>query len=176
MSLRFADADAALRYFDGLPPVQAGEMLGTWEGEEVASGHPLDGALAAYGWRGKRFDDAEHVHPLLFGNAGHTWAVRPRWVFPGVPLVMRWPALKHPAAAALARMLLPLLATRRSRARLRTVRFRGGTTAAMVYDEVPILDVFRRIDEETVLGVMDLKGMERPYFFVLRRPRAQAMR
>jgi hypothetical protein len=64
-----------------------------------------------------------------------------------------------------------LLATRRSRARLRMLQFRGRVTAAMVYDDVPIQDVFRRIDEDTVLGLMDCKGMERPFFFVLRRRR-----
>ena len=39
----------------------------------------------------------------------------------------------------------------------------------MVYDNLPINDVFRKVDEDTVLGVMDLKGMKKPFFFVLRR-------
>jgi hypothetical protein len=39
----------------------------------------------------------------------------------------------------------------------------------MIYDDLPINDVFRKVDNNTVLGVMDLKGMEQPFFFVLRR-------
>jgi hypothetical protein len=43
------------------------------------------------------------------------------------------------------------------------------STATLVYDALSILDVFRRVDGDTVLGWMDLKGMEQPFFFVLRR-------
>lgn len=161
--------DEALVLFDRLEPVDTEFMLGAWSGEEFPTGHRLDGALAAYGWRGKRFDSAEHVHPLLFGTSAHAFAVRPRWVWPGVPLLLRFPALKGAAFARVARMLLPLLRTRRSHARLRMVQFRGRTSAAMVYDDVPIQDVFRRLDEDAVLGLMDMKGMEQPFFFVLRR-------
>lgn len=39
----------------------------------------------------------------------------------------------------------------------------------MVYDDLPIIDMFRRVDARTVLGVMDMRAMPLPYFFVLRR-------
>ncbi len=39
----------------------------------------------------------------------------------------------------------------------------------MIYDEKPIHDVFRKIDENTVLGWMDLKQQAQPYFFILQR-------
>ena len=161
--------EAALAVFDSLRAVDAAFMRGAWSGHEFSSGHPMDGALTAYGWRGKRFDDEEHVHPLLFSSAGREFAVHPRWIWPGVPLLLRYPQLKAAPAARLARALLPLLATQRSRARLRMMRFRGVLTATMVYDDVPIQDVFRAADDDTVLGLMDLKGMEQPFFFVLRR-------
>jgi hypothetical protein len=176
MTPRFANADEALRFFDSLDVVAADAMLGAWHGEEVPSGHPLDGALAAYGWRGKRFDDAERVHPLVFEAGARQYSVRPRWVFPGVPLLLRWPALKKPPLARMVRLLLPLLATATPRARLRMLQFRGRLSAAMLYDEVPIVDVFRRIDGDTVLGLMDFKGMEPPYFFLLRREPPHAIR
>ena len=159
--------DEALILFDRLDAVDTRFMLGAWKGEEFPTGHPMDGALAAYGWRGKRFDSEEHVHPLVFGSGARTFAVRPRWVWPGVPLLLRWPQLRK--AAPLVRAVLPLLATRRSHARLRMVLFRGRLGAAMVYDDVPIQDVFRRLDADSVLGLMDMKGMEQPFFFVLRR-------
>lgn len=40
---------------------------------------------------------------------------------------------------------------------------------AMPYDDWPTHDVFRRVDANTVLGLMDARGMAAPYFFVPRR-------
>jgi hypothetical protein len=38
----------------------------------------------------------------------------------------------------------------------------------MVYDQRPIIDVFREVDADTVMGRMDERG-KRPAFFVLSR-------
>jgi hypothetical protein len=54
-------------------------------------------------------------------------------------------------------------------AMLRAVAYRGVVTATMIYDQYPILDHFRRIADDLVLGVMDRKGEEMPLFFWLRR-------
>ncbi len=53
-------------------------------------------------------------------------------------------------------------------ATLRTVEHRGVPTATMVYDRHPVFDHFRRVDADTVLGLMDRKG-DAPLFFWLRR-------
>jgi len=34
---------------------------------------------------------------------------------------------------------------------------------------LPINDMFRAVDGDRLLGVMDLRGMAQPFFFVLRR-------
>ena len=39
----------------------------------------------------------------------------------------------------------------------------------MIYDQLPIIDVFRRIDGTTLLGLMDMRALPQPYFFVLTR-------
>lgn len=55
---------------------------------------------------------------------------------------------------------------------------RSGTTSAEAlafFDALPIDDVFRRVDEHTVLGLMELRGMPAP-FFVLRRAGAASRR
>lgn len=54
-------------------------------------------------------------------------------------------------------------------ARLREVSFDGVVSAAMVYDTQPIIDVFRRIDERRVMGLMDVKGMPPSFYFHLVR-------
>ncbi len=41
--------------------------------------------------------------------------------------------------------------------------------ATMVYDRHPIFDHFRKVDDNTVLGVMDRKGDTMPLFFFLVR-------
>ncbi len=161
-----------LARFDGLPAVATAELRGRWRGSGLPTGSPLDGLLEAYGWWGKEFVDDENVHPLLFaGRAG-----RPRPVAPAlVPLAVlrRWPALAHVRAVQRAgRAVRPLLTTSRPGARLRTVTHRGVATAGLVYDALPVVDVFRRVDEDVVLGLMDMRGLDRPFAFQLTRESA----
>jgi hypothetical protein len=47
--------------------------------------------------------------------------------------------------------------------------FGGVASAAIIYDEQPIADYFRRIDEERVMGAMTIRGDERIYFLELER-------
>ena len=37
-------------------------------------------------------------------------------------------------------------------------------TATTIYDSLPIQDIFRAVDDDTLLGVMDLRGMTRRSF------------
>ncbi|HZY17936.1 MAG TPA: DUF4334 domain-containing protein [Ramlibacter sp.] len=164
------DTERALALFDRLDAVQPEALFGAWRGEEFPTGHPLDGLLAAYGWHGKRFDSLEDVHPLVFRAPwGGTMRLRALGLTLAVRLVLRLPWLKSAAVARLARPALVLLATGRSGARLRVTCYRGASTATMVYDQVPVHDVFRAVDADTVLGAMDMKGLSRPLFFLLRR-------
>jgi hypothetical protein len=64
---------------------------------------------------------------------------------------------------------MPLLRTAAPRARLREVTCRGVPTASMVYDHLAIIDSFRRVDADTVLGIMDRRGDAQPFLFMLRR-------
>src|SRR4051794_41975592 len=79
-----AAVDEALAFYDGLPAVALGEMLGRWRGSGLPTGSPLDGLLEAYGWYGKEFLDAERVHPLLFDAPGGPRADHPAPVPLGV--------------------------------------------------------------------------------------------
>lgn len=162
--------DAALQRFDALPPVPLDFMRGVWRGEGYATGHPMDGALEAFHWWGKRFDSPDDVHPLLFeGWGGRIVSAHPGWMRPFLPPLRSGALPRWRWLTGLARSLLPLLATRTGQARLRMLEHRGVLSATMVYDGLPIHDVFRRLDDDTVLGLMDLKGDPLPFFFVLRR-------
>jgi hypothetical protein len=144
-------------------------MVGRWRGSGLPTGSPLDGLLENYGWYGKEFLDAERAHPLLFRDRSG----RPRPVDPAlvpVGLLRDHANLAHlPAARATFGVLRPILHTKRPKARLRVVEHRGVMTAAMVYDDLPIIDVFRRVGPDTLLGLMDLRGLPQPFFFLLER-------
>ena len=159
--------DEATKAFDTLETADVDFMLGRWKGSELKTGNVMDGLLEAIGWHGKEFVSPEKVHPLLFRCGGRIVTLGPRRLFTGMAVAGL--ASKFPPILTLFGLIKPLLITRRSRARLRMTEYRGKVSATMIYDNLPINDVFRKVDENTVLGVMDLKGMKQPYYFVLRR-------
>jgi hypothetical protein len=167
---RGATAEEALRFFDSLPPMAATDMIGSWRGGGLPTGHPLDGMLEVFGWRGKRFDGPEAVHPLIFGEPGALFSVNPSLAPLG--LVLRYGRFfASSALAPIARASLRLLRTDKPKARLRMTEFRGVTSATMIYDSLPIHDVFRSVDADTALGLMERRGDKAPgyFYFVLRR-------
>lgn len=161
---------AALDLFDSLDTVDVNFMLGCWRGEGFHTGHPLDGLLESYHWHGKRFDSSEEVHPLVFKQAnGKTATLNPRVLGTSLSRIDWAQRLKHAWLGRLFQTIMPLFKTKSSRARLRLTTYRNKQSATMIYDQLPINDVFRKLDENTVLGAMDLKGLSVPLFFLLRR-------
>lgn len=155
----------ALEYFDVLEPVGLETMIGRWRGEGIDTGHYMEGLLEAALWYGKIFESPDVVHPLVHaGLFGGKLCINPALlpirlaaVFP-VPRI--FVSLVFP-------ILRPFLATRKPKARLHMVQFRGKLSATMIYDAKPISDVFRKVDDQTVLGLMDQRGDLAPFFFKL---------
>lgn len=54
-------------------------------------------------------------------------------------------------------------------ARLRELGFRGKVSAAMIYDDQPMIELFRKVSDNVVLGVVDAKGRPVDFFFHLTR-------
>lgn len=161
--------ESALAFFDSLPAVPLESMFGSWRGSGLHTGHPLDGMLERFGWHGKRFEGLEDVHPLIFQTGkGELMSINPSLIPLG--LVVRYAALfKLPIVARICKLFVGVLRTRQPQARLRVTEFRGVSTATMIYDALPINDAFRMVDHDTLLGVMDLRGVAKPFVFVLRR-------
>lgn len=162
------NTEQAMEFFDDLEPVDVSFMLGSWRGEGLATGHKMDGLMEHYNWYGKTFEDAEKVHPLVFERfSGKRVRLNPIF-FP-----LKYAARSRLSMSGLAKQVFNLVTyivnTRHSKARLRMTEYRGKVSATMVYDQLPINDVFRKIDDNRVLGVMDLKNASRPFFFVLSR-------
>jgi hypothetical protein len=163
-----ATPEQALQLFDSLEPVNLAFMFGRWQGSGLHTAHPMDGLLEASNWYGKEFIDPETVHPLLFlDSQGQIIKVAPNST--AMNWVSKLPILKNEALKPVLILINSLLKTEKSQARLRMMEYRGKVSATMIYDYLPINDAFRRVDENTVLGVMDFKTLPQPFFFILKR-------
>ncbi|WP_052740716.1 GXWXG domain-containing protein [Mycobacterium sp. UM_Kg1] len=170
--LRMSATEASDR-FDALAACPQGVLRGHWAGREIHTGHPLDGVLANVSWYGKRFDAPNAVHPLVVRDAsGNAFPLNPaiipmRTITSPLPL----PQFVSTVAPHLMSVSRRLLSARRYGADLVEVEHRGLTTTAMRYRDKPIVDYFRLVDEDTVLGAMEYPGMPGPYSFLLQRDR-----
>jgi hypothetical protein len=159
----------ALAFYDTLEPVRIEEMIGSWRGEGLSTGHPVDGLLERFRWHGKRFDSPDDAHPLIFRAGGDRRVpINPACV--PLPWLVRYPSLlRAPFVPTLFAVVRPLLSTQKPKARLRLTNYRGVVTATMSYDALPISDAFRKVDDDTLVGAMDARGLQMPFMFVLRR-------
>lgn len=163
-----ATAEEALAFYDALPSVRVDEILGRWRGSGLHTGHPMDGLLESFGWYGKDFLHENAAHPLLFQTpSGRVVSVDSR----PIPLdaMAKVTARDGWLMKSLFAAARPFLLTKKARARLRMVEFRGKVSAAMIYDYQPVIDAFRRVDDKTLFAIMDLPALPKPFFFVLRK-------
>ncbi len=160
-----ATLDEALQLFDSLSPSSLEFMIGRWKGFEVDTGHPMNGILSYSGWYGKLFLNNEAVHPLLFYAKEQTelYSVNPK----RVPMSSKVP--KSELLNGSIELLRPILQTKKAKARLRKIEYRNKLCAAMIYDNIPVIDVFAKIDDNRVLGIMDFKKEPEPFIFALER-------
>jgi hypothetical protein len=160
----------ALEIFDRLDPVELDFLSGLWQGKEVYTGHPLNGLLTLCHWYGKEFIDAENVHPLLFtdrNNQIFKVAPYPVIVKISIKFLKSYPHLL-PAIQPWLLTAISWLKTNKSQAKLRKIEHRGKITSAMFYNTLPIVDFFRKIDNQTILGLMDWRDLPEPFFFILK--------
>ncbi|MFA5677179.1 MAG: DUF4334 domain-containing protein [Pseudomonas sp.] len=54
-------------------------------------------------------------------------------------------------------------------AQMRHVEFDGTVSAALIYDSQPIMDYFRKVNDDVVIGLGDIKGKPTDFFFHLTR-------
>jgi hypothetical protein len=161
--------DETLTWYRSLGPVRPPEMIGLWKGVGISSGHPLDGVLENLQWFGKRFQADMRADPLLFQwRPGRLVPVDPG-IFP-VGLAIRFASFGRTFVARnWFSHLRKACRAKGTTASLRLQTIDGFETAAMIYDRQPIVDYFRRIDENQVAGMMIVKDDNRRFFFKLHR-------
>lgn len=54
-------------------------------------------------------------------------------------------------------------------ARLREAAYGGVLSASLIYDQQPIMDYFRKVSDDVVIGLGDIKGRPTDFFFHLTR-------
>lgn len=163
--------EEGLQLIDALDPVDLDFMWGRWQGMGLPSNHPMDGLLEAAHWYGKEFVNAEQVHPLLFSMPnGEVIKVAPNPNAMKFTLSLPLPKqMDNPLLTGMFTTINRVLKTEQSQARLRMMDYRGKVSATMIYDHLPINDSFRKVDKDQVLGVMDYKEIQQPFFFILTR-------
>ncbi|MGO1950137.1 MAG: DUF4334 domain-containing protein [Mycobacteriaceae bacterium] len=162
------DLASALEFYDSLPPVDVEQMIGAWHGAGVDTGNPLDGLLEMTGWHGKRYVTADDAHPLVMDGKRGQFPINPALV-PMMTAIRLRPLTEKFGLGPVVKTAMPLLKTRKPAARLRMVGYRGVVSGTMVYDRQPINDHFRLVDGDTLLGAMDHRDLDNPFFFSLHR-------
>jgi hypothetical protein len=164
-----SEQQKVLEEFQRLPPIDPREMIGLWEGRGIPANHPFDGVLENLGWFGKQFTSDSRADALLFRSDEHKLiSIDPARI--PLRLALRFHKLGRTRAA---RIVFPYLQrvfmAKGPVASLETTLFQGVASAAMAYDSHPIVDHFRRIDENRIMGAMTIRGYDRIYFFELAR-------
>ncbi|KAJ5726878.1 hypothetical protein N7493_005905 [Penicillium malachiteum] len=121
--------------FDKLKPVAPEKLIGSWEGANVDSNHPVEQKLTLMKWVGKDFHSTEDVDPVMVYKDDGSRVWNAEW----------------------------------GHACLRQIEWRGVVSTAMIYDNFPIIDYFRYVNDNILAGAMDAKNMEGIYFFYLHK-------
>lgn len=102
--------------------------------------------LVGYRWKGFSFDTGHRTHGLLAAS---------RWY--GKSFVSET-EVQPLVCSREDGELFSDKETGRGEASLWEIAFRGEVTATMVYDGMPVFDHFKKVDDDTVIGVMNGKG------------------
>ncbi|MEY4562252.1 MAG: hypothetical protein RLZZ618_1529 [Pseudomonadota bacterium] len=54
-------------------------------------------------------------------------------------------------------------------AQMRLIEWRGKVSASLIYDSQPIMDYFRKVTDDVIIGLGDVKGKPTDFFFHLTR-------
>ncbi|SDK68153.1 GXWXG protein [Nocardioides sp. YR527] len=127
-----------LRAVEGL--VDPAELDKVWAGLDTVAASAILGS-----WRGFAFSTGHPIEKTLATSSWH--GKRFDALDDAKPLICR----------AEDGSLYSDLKSGRGEASLWNVEFRGEVTATMVYDGMPVLDHFKRVDGDTLMGIMNGK-------------------
>lgn len=149
----FKEADVAAVY-NRLGPIDPKFLIGDWTGGDLDTGHAAQRALRDLKWAGKCFHSNDDVDPIMVYDDQNNRVWNKDF---GHAIVNSASPSHRIVKSANAK-------------KLREVKYRSVVSTAMIYDQFPIIDHFRYVDNDTVAGAMDTKqyGTEVHYFFLKR--------
>lgn len=112
---------------------------------------PIDTEFMLGTWKGGKFDGGTEPDPINW--YGKRFSSRTHVE----------PLLVHTANGSIATY------DKLGGAQMRNIEFGGTTSAALVYDQQPIMDYFRKVNDNVVIGLGDIKGKPTDFFFHLTR-------
>lgn len=143
--------------FDQLKPISPEFLIGKWKGFSFDTGHPAHRILDTLKWAGKDYRSVDDVDPIMiYDDSGKR----------------SWYSEYGHARVSSELQGIPVQGYAADRSQIREVKFHGTVSAAMIYDKFPIIDVFKYVDDNTVLGAMDSKDFPADageYYFYLKR-------
>ncbi|ODV89284.1 hypothetical protein CANCADRAFT_3912 [Tortispora caseinolytica NRRL Y-17796] len=150
----------ALEFYLDLEPMELHELRGGWKGSTLYTDHPLDNKMASFGWHGMFFKNNEVVYPSIWNaNDGSKFIADPLKVITAVQSSTAPDIMGSPQSYL----------TTSDSARIRMVVSYDHPTATLIYNNLPIYDSFKRIDDDRIVGLVDMKGVDKPYFFMMTR-------
>lgn len=159
----------ALAFFHALPPVTRDFVLGLWRGGPLPVNSKLTYLLQeSFGFFGTRFETTEDVHPFVFGSVGNPYSVDP-WYIPLGMSDRHTASLITTLVINVSKYSVPLMITNKPRARLMMGCYGDSRepTCCMIYDNLPMIYYFKRVDERSLFVLMDVRGADEPFFFAL---------
>lgn len=166
-SNRTFGTDELYAYFDSLQPFDMANLRGKWEGVDLDTNHHLNLLLTYCDWYGKDFIDEQNVDGLIFREkltSDRCFRVDPKLF----PIGTRF-FPNHYITRVVFTFISKFIQTQKSTAKLEMIEYRGKRSASVVYNDIKMVDYYRKIDSRTILGVIESKAYKDPFFYVLQK-------
>lgn len=130
--------------FQGLKPTKPDNLMGEWDGFILSTGHPFESELEKLNWFGNTFDSKDDVAPLIVAKNGDRVRFED-WGGASVSLSLDMAHLEKPER------LTP------ETLQLYEIADQGIVSAALIYDERPMMVYYRAVRSNMVAGIMESK-------------------
>jgi hypothetical protein len=146
--------------FCDLKPILPEQLIGKWDGFVLGTRHPFESELEKFNWFGHTFDATKDVAPLFVARNGKRVPYED-WGRASVSL-LSGPVYGNGIYEALAN-LFP--------AQLHEIKYQDAVSAALIYDDHPVIVYYRAVRPNIVAGIMESKkfGRSRKFYFYLKR-------
>lgn len=152
------------KYFENLEMVNFNELKGIWKGYEISTTHAMSGALSKINWEGKEFVSKDEVYPLVMKINNRFLKVNPRFL-PINKMTIKLVNIK------VLRLFIPyyykLIKSNRPHATIESYDVNNINTCSIVYNDLQIIDVLKKIDQNMIIGQMNTPYFEEKYYFLL---------